>query len=122
MLGGVTWRKRSANLTDEVPRRSPVARLRISIVIRPSPKCGVRRRRARGMPWLSLLGDYSVSGGGLLEIKRTHRRERVDESHGTGPVSPRVSTAKVLPGLVGGKAHVYAKNRLYVMRLQIFGW
>src|SRR5688572_26356327 len=43
------------------------------------PKCGVRRRRVRSSPWLSLLGDHRVSGGGLLggrETKRTHRRER----------------------------------------------
>jgi hypothetical protein len=71
------------------------------------------------MPWRSLLGDYSVSGGGLLVFfsgtKRTHRRERVDERHGTGPVSPRVATVQVFPRLLGGKAHVCAKNRRNVM-------
>ena len=98
MRGGVTWRKRSENLTDEVPRRSPVERLRIRIVIRPLPKCEVRRRRARGIPWLSLLGDSSVSGGGLSSFfwrPKGHTDDSgVDERHGRGPVSPRVATAQ----------------------------
>jgi hypothetical protein len=74
------------------------------------------------MPWLSLPGDYSVSGGGRLRPKGHTDDSKMDESHGTGPVSPRVSTAKVLPSLFGGKAHVCAKNRLNVMGLQLFGW
>jgi hypothetical protein len=65
--GGVTWSKGWENLTDEGPRRSRVSRPGISSASRPKPKCAVRRRRARGVPRLSLLGDHSVSGGGRPE-------------------------------------------------------
>jgi hypothetical protein len=74
------------------------------------------------MPWLSLLGDSSVSRGGRLRPKGHTDDRKMEESHGMGPVSPRVSTAQVLLGLFGGKAHVCAKNRLNVMGLQLFGW
>jgi hypothetical protein len=111
VLGGVTWRKWRENLTDEVPRRSLVVRLRISTVIRPMPKGGVRRRRVRSIPWLSLLGDSSVSGGGLLWFffsrPKGHTDDRgVDESPGTGPVSPRVATASGPPAPFLGRPRV----------------
>jgi hypothetical protein len=108
VLGGVTWRKRGENLTDEVPRRSQVGRLGISIVIRPKPKCDVRRRRARGAPWLSLPGDSSVSGGGLppcllgKETKRTHLRQMGGRAAWQGSSQPtgidRARSSPPFPG------------------------
>jgi hypothetical protein len=113
VLGGVTWRKWRENLTDEVPRRSLVVRRRISTVIRPMPKCGVRRRRVRSIPWRSLLGDYSVSGGGLslllllFQRPKGHTDDRgVYESPGTGPVSPRGATASGPPSPFLGRPRV----------------
>ena len=116
VLGGVTRRKGGGNLTDEVPRRSRGERPGIRSAIRPKPKCGVRRRRARGVPWLSLLGDSSVSGGGRQVWRpRGHTGDRgVDEPHGTGPVRPRVPTTSGPPRLFR-EGHGKAKNRRKVM-------
>jgi hypothetical protein len=103
--GGVPWRTGRDNLPDEVPRRSPVERLRISIAIRPLPKGDGRRRSARGTPWLSLRGDYSGSGGGCLfvrETKRTPRRERGGRAACQGSSSPTGSArARSCPSCAG---------------------
>jgi hypothetical protein len=118
VLGGGTWRTRGANLTDEVPRRSQGPRPGISSARRPTPKGGGRRRRARGVPWLSLLRDSSVSGGGRQGWggrPRGHPCDRgVDEPQGTAPVSPRVPPTSG-PPLLFREGHVQAKNRLKVM-------
>ena len=119
MLGGFAWRKWCENLTDEVPRRSPVARPGISIAIRPMPKCGCDAAESAGQSLaLAPRGPQRVRRRSLFFFERPRGHtcdSRVDEPHGKGPVSPRVSTASG-PAFPFRQGHVRAKNRLEVMR------
>ncbi len=77
VLGGFAWRKRCENLTDEVPRRSPVARLGISIALRPMPKCGCDAAESAGQSLaLAPQGPQRVRRRSpvFFETKRTHLR------------------------------------------------
>ncbi len=61
--GGVAWRKGCGHLTDKVPRRCRSSDVGYALLEGQCRRVAVRRRRVRGMPWLSLLRDHCVSGG-----------------------------------------------------------
>jgi hypothetical protein len=116
VLGGVTGRKRCENLTDEVPRRSGSKDLDTH---RYKAKAEVRCEAAESAGRSLALAPWGLQRvrrrSPLLRRPRGYTYDRgMDEPHGRGPVSPRVSTAQGPPVLFR-EGHVGAKNRLNVM-------